>query len=206
MPPDPTAKSRKRSLTPRRGAIACVRCKERKAKCTPAPPGASRLPTCMNCLNARASCVYLDRTPNEIFLLEYVHLLDGADGRYVSQLEAGVATLEMELSKYNPSSSYTTDHSTSLQAAAVESLTQQYPQGPYVSERSPSVESGHRSNSRPRPRPVTDDENDELALGVGMLSLSGLGDPLYLGASSGVNWARVCATYVPSILKSFADS
>jgi hypothetical protein len=53
---------------------------------------------------------------------------------------------------------------------------------------------------------VTDDENDELALGVGMLSLSGLGDPLYLGASSGVNWARVCATYVSSILKSFADS
>jgi len=102
----------------------------------------------------------------------------------------------MELSKYNPSSSYTTDHSTSLQAAAVESLTQQYPQGPYVSERSPSAESGQRSNSRPRPRPVTDDENDELALGVGMLSLSGLGDPLYLGASSGVNWARVCATYV----------
>jgi len=114
--------------------------------------------------------------------------------------------LEMELSKYNPSSSYTTDHSTSLQAAAVESLTQQYPQGPYVSERSPSVESGHRSNSRPRPRPVTDDENDELALGVGMLSLSGLGDPLYLGASSGVNWARVCATCVLSFRKTCADS
>lgn len=105
-----------------------------------------------------------------------------------------MATLEMELSKYNPSSSYTSDHSTSLQAAAVDALTQQYPQGPYVAERSPSSEAGQRSNSRPRP--VTDDENDELALGVGMLSLSGLGDPLYLGASSGVNWARVCATYV----------
>jgi hypothetical protein len=117
-----------------------------------------------------------------------------ADVRYVSQLEARVATLEMELSKYNPSSSFTTDHSTSLQAAAVDALTQQYPQGPYETDASPS-ESGQRSSSRPR-RPVTDDENDELALGVGMLSLSGLGDPLYLGASSGVNWARVCATYV----------
>ena len=70
MPADPSAKSRKRSLTPRRGAIACVRCKERKAKCTPAPPGASRLPTCLNCLNSKSTCVYLDRTPNEIFLLE----------------------------------------------------------------------------------------------------------------------------------------
>ena len=117
-------------------------------------------------------------------------------------MESRVATLEMELSKYNPSSSYTTDHSTSLQAAAVDALTQQYPQGPYEADASPS-ESGQRSNSRPRShsrprRPVTDDENDELALGVGMLSLSGLGDPLYLGASSGVNWARVCATYVLS--------
>jgi hypothetical protein len=73
MPPEPSAKSapsRKRSLVSKRGAIACVRCKERKAKCVPAPPGTSSLPTCTNCFAARAECVYLERTPNELFLLE----------------------------------------------------------------------------------------------------------------------------------------
>lgn len=107
----------------------------------------------------------------------------------------------MELSKYNPSSSYAADHSSSHQArtAAVDALTQQYPQGPYVPEPSPE-ETGLQNVSESRQRRVTDDENDELALGVGMLSLSGLGDPLYLGASSGVNWARVCATYVYATL------
>lgn len=118
--------------------------------------------------------------------------------RYVSQLEARVAALEMELSKYNPTSSFTSDHSSSHQAmtAAVDALTQQYPQGPFGSDTSPPDVKASDGETRgsSRQRTVTDDENDELAMGVGMLSLSGLGDPLYLGASSGVNWARVCAT------------
>lgn len=130
---------------------------------------------------------------------------EGADdGRYVSQLETRVADLEMELSKYNPTSTFTSDHSSSHQAmtAAVDALTQQYPQGPYGRDStSPPEGSGSgqgvenpREPSRQRVQGQTDDENDELAIGVGMLSLGGLGDPLYLGASSGVNWARVCAT------------
>jgi hypothetical protein len=102
----------------------------------------------------------------------------------------------MELSKYNPSSSFTADHSSSHQAmtAAVDALVQQY-----GNEESPQQDNGQPRRDSGGPsdverKPVTDDENDELARGVGMLSLSGLGDPLYLGASSGVNWARVCAT------------
>lgn len=41
-----------------------------------------------------------------------------------------------------------------------------------------------------------DDEGDEddFALGMGMLSLGGGEEPVYVGPSSGVNWARVCAT------------
>lgn len=107
----------------------------------------------------------------------------------------------MELAKYNPTSAFTSDHSSSQEAmtAAVDALTQQYPQGPYGSDTtsppdpSKQVEEDGRESSRQRGG-HTDDENDELAIGVGMLSLGGLGDPLYLGASSGVNWARVCAT------------
>lgn len=109
----------------------------------------------------------------------------------------------MELSKYNPTSTFTSDHSSSHQAmtAAVDALTQQYPQGPYGGDStSPAEGSGQQAEAEENPRNPsrqrgqTDDENDELAIGVGMLSLGGLGDPLYLGASSGVNWARVCAT------------
>ena len=70
MPADPPNKTAKRAVQSKRGAIACVRCKGRKAKCLPAPISASNVPTCTNCLNAGASCVYLDRTPNELFLLE----------------------------------------------------------------------------------------------------------------------------------------
>lgn len=41
-----------------------------------------------------------------------------------------------------------------------------------------------------------DEEGDEedFALGIGMLSLGGGEEPVYVGPSSGVNWARVCAT------------
>lgn len=82
--------------------------------------------------------------------------------------------------------------------AAVDALTQQYPQGPYGADSTSPPEGHGEADENPRnpsrQRGQTDDENDELAIGVGMLSLGGLGDPLYLGASSGVNWARVCAT------------
>lgn len=73
MPAEPTPKassSKRRPAQSKRGAIACVRCKERKAKCVPAPTGTTSLPTCTNCHHARVTCVYLDRTPNELFLLE----------------------------------------------------------------------------------------------------------------------------------------
>lgn len=37
-------------------------------------------------------------------------------------------------------------------------------------------------------------DEDDFALGIGMLSLGGGEEPVYVGPSSGVNWARVCAT------------
>lgn len=147
------------------------------------------------------------------------------DNRYVSQLEARVAALEIELAKYNPSSEHALDHSSSQRAmsAAVHSLAQQYPLGPYATaikaERAQAdavgqgssgganvaaptnTASSSRTNAaananakEAKQERLENDEHDELAMGVGMLSLSGMGDPLYLGASSGVNWARVCAT------------
>lgn len=133
----------------------------------------------------------------------------------MSQLETRVAALEMELAKYNPESEYTQDHSSSQQAmsAAVRSLAQQYPLGPYSSASNAEASSSTTTRTPPAAAASTqappaqaaqevnvkrerleEDEHDELAIGVGMLSLSGMGDPLYLGASSGVNWARVCAT------------
>ncbi|WRT68493.1 uncharacterized protein IL334_005469 [Kwoniella shivajii] len=203
--------SKKRSLAPKRGAIACVRCKERKAKCVPAPPGTSPVPTCTNCLTAKKECVYLERTPNEIFLLEYV-----------SQLEARCAALEVELRKANPSSSYASDHiqmPAKARSAAVDKLNQVYP----PSSINPTTTS--TSTTGPAPIPINnstvtqevkteegpssvpstgsggpeltvDGEEDEedLALGIGMLSLGGGEEPVYVGPSSGINWARVCAT------------
>ncbi|WVW85526.1 hypothetical protein I302_107564 [Kwoniella bestiolae CBS 10118] len=211
------AGGKKRSLAPKRGAIACVRCKERKAKCVPAPPGTSPVPTCTNCLTAKKECVYLERTPNEIFLLEYV-----------SQLEARCAALEVELRKSNPSSSYASDHiqlPAEARSAAVNKLNQVYP--PTTASSAPSsinppagpstapipinnngktnqdvkVEDGPSSvpsngSGSGGPELTVDGEEDEedLALGIGMLSLGGGEEPVYVGPSSGINWARVCAT------------
>jgi len=85
----------------------------------------------------------------------------------------------MELSKYSPTNLFVSDHSHPRPIdAAVESLTQQYPPETHLVDNSAEVE----------------DENTDLAVGIGLLSLSGSGEPLYVGASSGVNWARVCAT------------
>ncbi|WWD19127.1 hypothetical protein CI109_103585 [Kwoniella shandongensis] len=177
--------SKKRNTAPKRGAIACVRCKERKAKCVPAPPGTSPVPTCTNCLTARKECVYLERTPNEIFLLEYV-----------SQLEARCAALEMEVRKLNPSSGFASDHiqmPAEARTAAVDKLNEVYPPTSFPDSGSSGgvkVEEGMGSN-------VNDDEEadeDDFALGIGMLSLGGGEEPVYVGPSSGVNWARVCAT------------
>ncbi|KAK8854729.1 hypothetical protein IAR55_003468 [Kwoniella newhampshirensis] len=177
--------SKKRNTAPKRGAIACVRCKERKAKCVPAPPGTSPVPTCTNCLTARKECVYLERTPNEIFLLEYV-----------SQLEARCAALEMEVRKLNPSSGFALDHiqmPAEARTAAVDKLNAVYPPASFAAA-GPSanvkVEDGTGT-------PADDDEEadeEDFALGIGMLSLGGGEEPVYVGPSSGVNWARVCAT------------
>lgn len=76
--------------------------------------------------------------------------------------------------------------------AAVHVLTQEY-----GNEESPQRDGSVRRDSggpsEVEKKAPTEHEDDELAVGVGMLSLSGLGDPLYLGASSGVKWANVCA-------------
>lgn len=124
--------------------------------------------------------------------------------RYVSQLETRVATLELELAKHKPDSEYTVDHS-KTQAAAIESLNQQYPPGTWpVNGAAVSVTGaapvhpvsgqGMEMTSPGDNRSEVPDENDDLAYGLGMLSLSGSGEPVYVGASSGVNWARVCST------------
>ncbi|WVQ71978.1 hypothetical protein IAR50_001521 [Cryptococcus sp. DSM 104548] len=216
MPPDNRAASgsapgpsKKRSTAPKRNAIACLRCKERKARCVPAPPGSSPVPTCTNCLGASKECIYLDRTPNEIFLLEYV-----------SQLESRCAALEMELRKNNPKSQFATDHipaPVEAREAAVDKLNTVYPSGPprptsENAEIGPSTAPGTNAQTAATPlAQVNDDltkkgesqsdegdadEGDEadFALGIGMLSLGGGEEPVYVGPSSGVNWARVCAS------------
>ncbi|OCF31552.1 hypothetical protein I316_06751 [Kwoniella heveanensis BCC8398] len=189
------AASKKRSVAPKRGAIACVRCKERKAKCVPAPPGTSPVPTCTNCLSARKECVYLERTPNEIFLLEYV-----------SQLEARCAALETELRKANPSSSYASDHiqmPAEARSAAVNKLNQVYPSNVAATAQSVKIEQKNVQSAISTPTGsdrleaiVDGEEGDEedLTFGIGMLSLGGGAEPVYVGPSSGINWARVCAT------------
>ncbi|WVO14414.1 hypothetical protein L204_102047 [Cryptococcus depauperatus] len=224
--------SRKRSTVPKRNAIACLRCKERKARCVPAPPGSSPVPTCTNCLGARKECVYLDRTPNEIFLLEYV-----------SQLESRCAALEKELRKLNPKSQFVTDHiqaSAEAREAAVVKLNNAYapdfkpesrtstdqaqissaeaiPQGDSSSATGAAGSGGQAQAITPlmqvneavttKPQDAGkiegmlpseeeggDGDEDDFALGMGMLSLGGGEEPVYVGPSSGVNWARVCAT------------
>jgi hypothetical protein len=119
----------------------------------------------------------------------------------VSQLENRVATLELELARFQPDSQYVVDHS-HTQAAAIESLSQQYSSEAWVSaEAGPSNYMGVSNRISPPYGPVKVDQeetegngNDDLAYGLGRLTLSGSGEPVYVGASSGVNWARVCAT------------
>jgi hypothetical protein len=128
--------------------------------------------------------------------------------RYVSQLENRVATLELELAKYRPDSIHVVDHSRT-QAAAIESLTQQHPPeawrdhvaGPSGTQGGGAGVEAHTQVEQISPPSVVKQEaeeegngNDDLAYGLGMLTLSGSGEPVYVGASSGVNWARVCAT------------
>lgn len=189
----------------------------------PAPPGSSPVPTCTNCLGAKKECIYLERTPNEIFLLEYV-----------SQLESRCAALELELRKLNPRSQFAADHihmPEKAREAAVDRLNAVYPPGPLRigtnglmsggQAATPNVGAGpgpsqvvstpfmkideintlhagdiSSGSGAPTSESENDDEGDEddFALGMGMLSLGGGEEPVYVGPSSGVNWARVCAT------------
>jgi hypothetical protein len=122
----------------------------------------------------------------------------------VSQLEARVAALEIELAKYTPSSAFAVDHGqnqSQAQAAAVDALIEQFPTETWPADKSPASSKtvgGTNALASPcdpspevKSEPQEDDE--DLARGIGLLSLSGSGEPVYVGASSGVNWARVCA-------------
>jgi hypothetical protein len=121
-------------------------------------------------------------------------------------LEARVATLEMELIKHDPSSLFTADHG-ATKTAAVDALTEQYPMGPYEGGSSArtvvppdagtgaAIERTGRERAASGAQPEEDGEGeDDLAVGIGLLSLTSGGESIYVGASSGVNWARVCAT------------
>lgn len=125
---------------------------------------------------------------------------DLTDSRYVSQLENRVASLELEIAQYRPDSIHVVDHS-QTQAAAIESLTEQYPPEAWpFAAAGPSGDNSKAVDQGPSPPVVPKQEeeeeggNDDLAYGLGRLTLSGSGEPVYVGASSGVNWARVCAT------------
>jgi hypothetical protein len=124
--------------------------------------------------------------------------------RYVSQLEARIAALEIELSKYTISSEFTSDHG--LAQTQAQALTKQFPPGtwpalaPADSAMTGLIGAAEESAAhdvpvevKTEPEPQEEDEED-LARGIGLLSLSGSGEPVYVGASSGINWARVCAT------------
>lgn len=135
--------------------------------------------------------------------------------RYVSQLEARIAALEIELSKYTVSSEFTSDHGLAqtqaqAQAAAVDALTKQFPPGTWPALALAPTDSamtgtgvlGAAEESATHDVPVEvktelepqEEDEEDLARGIGLLSLSGSGEPVYVGASSGINWARVCAT------------
>jgi hypothetical protein len=116
---------------------------------------------------------------------------NGCD-RYVSQLEKRIAVLESELALKDPENRLTSDH---LQAAAVNNLEQQFPQGPWVPGQSPtSADKGKMAVKEEPVDPEIKQEEDDLAAGIGLLSLHGSAEPLYVGESSGISWARVCAT------------
>ena len=117
-----------------------------------------------------------------------------ADGRYVSQLEKRIAVLESELALKDPDNKLTMDH-LQAQTAAVNSLEQQFPQGPWVPGQSPTSADKGKAVVKEEPQdPEIKQEEDDLAAGIGLLSLVGSAEPLYVGESSGISWARVCAT------------
>lgn len=138
--------------------------------------------------------------------------------RYVSQLEAKVAALEIELAKHTNSSRIPNEAETyaQTQAAAVDALTKAFPPGTWPSadgsiavdlrqelisgqndSQSTEGSMGFASGETQRVKEEeTQEDEEDLARGIGFLSLSGSGEPVYVGASSGINWARVCAAYV----------
>lgn len=123
-----------------------------------------------------------------------VPVADSGPCRYVSQLEKRIAVLESELAVKDPENTLTADH-LQPQTAAVSSLEQQFPQGPWATTQSPPL--ADKGKATVKEEPVDHEikqEEDDLAAGIGLLSLHGSAEPLYVGESSGISWARVCAT------------
>ncbi|WVW87103.1 hypothetical protein I302_109160 [Kwoniella bestiolae CBS 10118] len=153
------------STSRKRRGLACERCRSRKQKCLPGQ--GSR---CRNCQRADTPCEFIEKSANEIYLQ-----------RYTTELENRVKQLE----EYITSSRISIAASTSASASG----SSQSPQNQNQSQNSQSTYPGGNIDASGSGRRGSDDDN--LATGVGFLSLNGSSDPLYLGGSSGVGWAKV---------------
>lgn len=169
-----------------RNVSACNRCRQRKNRCD------QKLPFCLSCEKAGVKCVGFDPlTKREI------------PRTYVYYLESRVNYLEMLLSEhdipFSPAEEFDlgakviTEHTTGLPSRSDRSIAR------HDSDNSrDGLTDNQNADASKRTWERKQDELNNLASNIGMVSVQGASDPRYLGSTSGISFARVVFAAVRS--------
>ena len=169
-----------------RNVSACYRCRQRKNRCD------QKLPSCSACEKARVKCVGFDPLTKREVPRTYVYYLESR----VNYLESLLSEHHIPFSaaeEFDLGSRGVADQVTGLpprSERAIGSTT-------FGSGRGGNTDGHHRGGSE-KVWEQKQDELNNLASNIGMVSVQGASDPRYLGSTSGISFARVVFSAVRS--------
>lgn len=169
-----------------RNVSACNRCRQRKNRCD------QKLPSCLSCEKAGVKCVGFDPLTKREIPRTYVYYLESR----VNYLEILLSEHDIPFSpaeEFDLGAKVITEHTTGLPPRSERSIAR---------HGSDSRRDGHtddqNADASKRTWEKKQDELNNLASNIGMVSVQGASDPRYLGSTSGISFARVVFAAVRS--------
>ena len=169
-----------------RNVSACNRCRQRKNRCD------QKLPSCSSCEKARVKCVGFDPLTKREIPRTYVYYLESRVNYLESLLSAqGIPFAAAD--EFDLGSKGITDQTTGLSLRSERSIV-----STALDNRKDGRTGDPNADGSKKTWEQKQDELNNLASNIGMVSLQGASDPRYLGSTSGISFARVVFAAVRS--------
>ena len=168
-----------------RNVSACYRCRQRKNRCD------QKLPSCSACEKARVKCVGFDPLTKREIPRTYVYYLESRVS-YLESLLSEHAIPFCAAEEFNLGSGGVPDQTPVVSPRAERAV------GSAALRSGKDDPGGQNQDGSKKGWEEKQDELNNLASNIGMVSVQGASDPRYLGSTSGISFARVVFSAVRS--------